>query len=283
MEFYTIKKNLIPYPAKDPLISILGVPFDSTSIEYPGSRFGPKEIRDIISRFYGLDIESGLNFYELISDLGDLEVHHGSFEETNNNMAGFLGAFKNELKTIPCFLGGEHSITYSTVKKLSEYDDFDLIVFDAHADCFDSWNNNITHISYLNQLAKEKIVGKISLVGVRAFTKEELSFIGNNNISYYTPESIDVKKIINETKKKIYISIDMDVLEYYLAIGTGTPEYGGLELGELITYITEIIREKEVIGFDLVETNPILDGARITLYSAAILLKQIILELGKNN
>ncbi len=86
MEFYTIKKNLVPYTGNKPKVSLIGLPFDTTSIEYPGSRFGPKEIRDILSRQYGVDLDSGINFYNNLEDLGDINLVHGSFEETDKQI-----------------------------------------------------------------------------------------------------------------------------------------------------------------------------------------------------
>jgi agmatinase len=120
-------------------------------------------------------------------------------------------------------------------------------------------------------------------LGPRAITPEELEFMTNNNVYYSLPQKVDLKKIIKSTKKKIYLSIDIDVLDYYLAIGSGCPEYGGFTLTELIDYITEIIKNKEIIGLDLMETNPMLDGSRVTIYSSALLLRQIIIELVKNS
>jgi len=282
MEFYTVKKNLVPYSGKKPKISLIGIPFDTTSIEYPGSRFGPKEIRDILARQYGVDLDSKINFYEQIEDLGDIDVVHGSFEETHKQIDGFINAFSEQRKTIPCFIGGEHSITYSTISSLKKHQDFDLIVFDAHADCFETYKGeSMSHISYLNKLVSEKIIDNVHICGARAITPEELKFMKQNKVSYYAPKKIDVGNICRKTKKKVYLSIDIDVLDYHLAIGSGCPEYNGLTLNELIDNVAKIIRNKEVIGFDIVETNPMLDGSRITVYSAALLLRQIIIELAK--
>jgi agmatinase len=277
MEFYLKKQNLIPYANGDK-ISIIGVPFDSTSIEFPGQRFGPKEIRETFSRLYGEDQKTNKNMYNLIEDLGDIEVVHGSFEETIKQVNGFIKKFKKQRNSIPIFLGGEHSITHATTKALKE--NFDIIVFDAHADCFETYaGEKYSHISYLNKIIKEKICEKACVLGVREYTKEEKTFMDKNNIIYQNPEKIDLKKVLKETKKKIYLSIDLDVLEFDIAIGTGTPEINGLKLQQLITHIKQILKEKDIIGIDIVEMNPLLEGFRTTAYAAAFLLKEIILNL----
>jgi len=282
MDFYTIKRHLIPYTGKSPIISIIGIPFDSTSIEFPGARFGPKEVRDIFSRQYGIDLNSGINIYDKIEDLGDIEVVHGSFDKTNEQISGFLKAFKKIRKTIPIFIGGEHSTTYSTVKELKKTEDFDLIVFDAHADCFETYaGEKMSHISYLHKLVFEKIIDNVNIIGARSIAEEEQDFINKNNISISSKEKVNIGKICKNTKKKIYLSIDIDVLDYHLAIGSGCPEYNGFKLEELINYVKEIIKHKEIVGVDIVETNPMLDGSRVTVYSSTFLLKEIVTELAK--
>jgi agmatinase len=61
------------------------------------------------------------------------------------------------------------------------------------------------------------------------------------------------------TEKRVYLSIDIDVLDPGLAPGTGTPEPGGWTTRELIR-ILRGIQDLNVVGADVVEVAPAYDG-----------------------
>jgi agmatinase len=267
---YLKKQNLIPYTNKNAKIGILGIPFDSTSIEVPGQRFGPKDIREQFSKLYGYDFETKQNIYEKIDDVGDIEVVHGSFELTMKRIKDTI----EHLDKKPIFLGGEHSITYATVKSIKP--DV-LVVFDAHADLFETYQGEkYSHISYLYKIMSEKLVKKAYVFGCRAYTKEELDAAKKFNVKLIS--SKDAKKEIKKIKKQnIYLSIDLDVLEFNLAMGTGTPEYGGLTLNDLWGCVREILLNNKIMGADIVELNPLIDTQKITTFCAAQILKEMIL------
>jgi agmatinase len=71
------------------------------------------------------------------------------------------------------------------------------------------------------------------------------------------------------------VSIDIDVLDMPLVPGCGSGEASGLDYDELRSALEYVAARHQVVGFDLVEVNPLLDvPARNTSYLAA----QIITE-----
>jgi hypothetical protein len=71
------------------------------------------------------------------------------------------------------------------------------------------------------------------------------------------------------------VSIDIDVLDMPLVPGCGSGEAAGLDYEELRSALAYVAAHHEVVGFDLVEVNPLLDvPARNTSYLAA----QIVTE-----
>src|SRR4051812_6610760 len=58
----------------DPTVGIVGVPFDGATIRTPGSRFGPRAIRNTSWRINEFNGELGVNPYALhnIVDCGDI-------------------------------------------------------------------------------------------------------------------------------------------------------------------------------------------------------------------
>jgi agmatinase len=69
---------------------------------------------------------------------------------------------------------------------------------------------------------------------------------------------------------RVYVSIDIDVLDMPLVPGCVSAEPGGLRYEELRATLFALAERADVIGFDLVEVNPMLDvGTGITSYLAA--------------
>jgi agmatinase len=60
--------------------------------------------------------------------------------------------------------------------------------------------------------------------------------------------------------EKVYVSVDIDVLDPAFAPGTGTPEPGGLSARELLGAVRRIVREVPIVGMDVVEVSPPYDG-----------------------
>ena len=57
----------------------------------------------------------------------------------------------------------------------------------------------------------------------------------------------------------MYVSLDIDCVDPAFAPGTGTPEVGGLDSYEAITFV-RALKGLDVVGFDLVEVTPLYDS-----------------------
>ena len=182
-----------------------------------------------------------------------------------------------------CFLGGDHSLTYSTIRAFSKFHDkFAFVIFDAHPDLEDS---KLTHEDYLRNLIIEQVINPrdLFLIGLRNISKNEYEFLKKHNITYFTMNEIfnkSVKGIITELIEKlkdyeeIYLSIDIDAVDPAFAPGTGYIEPGGLTSREILQMIKSI--KTKVAAFDVVEVNPNKDFNNMTSKLAA----KLILELG---
>jgi agmatinase len=77
----------------------------------------------------------------------------------------------------------------------------------------------------------------------------------------------------------VYVSIDIDVLDLPLVPGCASAEPGGLSFDELRQSLFAIAGHAQVVGFDLVEINPMLD---VPSGATSLLGAQLVLEmLGK--
>jgi agmatinase len=84
------------------------------------------------------------------------------------------------------------------------------------------------------------------------------------------------------TEKKVYLSIDIDVLDPGLAPGTGTPEPGGWTTRELIR-ILRGIDSLNLVGADVVEVAPAYDGVgeQTSLAAAQMVFEMITSMVAK--
>ena len=64
------------------------------------------------------------------------------------------------------------------------------------------------------------------------------------------------KKAIDKLTENVYITIDLDVFDPSIMPSTGTPEPGGPAYFELLHFLRDVIKNRNVVGFDVVELCP---------------------------
>uniref|UniRef100_A9A976 Agmatinase n=1 Tax=Methanococcus maripaludis (strain C6 / ATCC BAA-1332) TaxID=444158 RepID=A9A976_METM6 len=260
---------------------IFGIPFDATTSYKPGARFGPDEVRNAS---WGLETFSPI----LKRDLIDVKICDKYNLLMEGNQSEIINRAYNaskeilEAKKIPVMIGGEHSVTYPVVKAVkSVYDDFAVIHFDAHCDLRDEYmGNEQSHASVIRRTYD--LTKDIFQFGIRSGDQDEWEFgWENTNISMEMPTKDDIKKI-KELEKPVYVTIDIDVLDPAFVPGTGTPEPCGFTPKELMNslYLLEKIKEN-IVGFDVVEVSPHYDIGKITSVTAAKIIRELILTIGK--
>ncbi|MGE3062264.1 MAG: agmatinase [bacterium] len=258
-------------------IVIVGYPFDSTSSFRSGSRNGPFSLRyhswnlETFSPYRKTDIHT-----KRYSDIGDLELPFGDVEKANSMIYENTKRLLKMKKQI-ISLGGEHSITYPIIKAYSEsFDDFVMVVFDAHADLREDYQGvKFSHACVVRNCSNLITTKRICQIGIRSYTEEEWKF--SKNMLYFsdTIEGFDFSILKN---KKIYISIDIDALDPSIVPGTGTPEPGGIFFKNFIDFLVEF-RNFDVIGCDLVELSPDYDQSAVSSITAAKIVRELILLL----
>ncbi|MEO0276817.1 MAG: arginase family protein [candidate division WOR-3 bacterium] len=80
--------------------------------------------------------------------------------------------------------------------------------------------------------------------------------------------------------KKFYVSIDLDVLDPAFFPAVTNPEPGGIDFKEILNTIIFLSNFKEnIIGFDVVEYNPLVSQEITWAISASIIIREIICSL----
>ncbi len=63
-------------------------------------------------------------------------------------------------------------------------------------------------------------------------------------------------KVIDLMTDNVFITFDLDALDPSIMPSTGTPEPGGLFWYETLDFLKQVFKEKNVVGFDIVELCP---------------------------
>ena len=274
------------------IITIVGVPYDSSSSYRPGSRFAPQSIRDAACNIELNSVLTGIDL-ELVgfNDIGDLAVTLGDGEKTLNTLTNVVSSVLNE-KRILSIIGGEHTITYGVLRAFKE--DVGYLVVDAHLDLREDYlGYRYSHASF-NKLIVEELGLNPLYIGVRAWSSEESSYAKKRGLKVISSELFEdrsISEIVNEVRQllkhvdKAYISIDFDAFDPSYAPGVSNPEPLGITPRKLLKVLKELILSNElrVAGFDVVEVNPLKDPSDITsILAAKMIVEMSSLELARS-
>ena len=272
-------------------IAILGAPFDTGVTARPGARFGPNGIRQGSRRIFpgSYNIYTGRNVLEQakIVDCGDAPltfldntVALGQLDKAHKIIAA--RSSNNSEFSVPRIvtLGGDHTTTLSALR--GTYDNWgavSVIHFDSHLDTWDpdvlggglSHYAGVNHGTFLHIAHEEGLIRNTSIhAGIRAPVMNKKYDLHNDKACGFKIlkardlDSIGTQGFIDALKErvqgsKVYISVDIDVLDPAYAPATGTAEVGGWTTRELLT-ILDGLKGLEVVGADVGELlMPVLD------------------------
>jgi agmatinase len=265
-------------------VAVLGVPSDVGSPFLPGSRMGPRGIREHSLRFgtggyydhrdRRTYLEAELREHR-ITDVGDVDAAPSdvevTFERTTEAMRAILSA-----GALPVVLGGDHAITYPIVRAYAE--PVHVFHFDAHID-YSPFQHGFmyTNMHAFRHIRRMQHVQTLTQVGIRSLRNgrdamEDAIADGNRVVDMEEFRDLSPRGIaeILPADAPCYVSIDIDVLDLPLVPGCVSGEPNGLAYAELRDSLVALSEHANIVGFDLVEVNPVLDiGTGITSYLAA--------------
>lgn len=250
---------------------MFGIPFDSTTSFRPGTRQGPRAIRDLSYNFESYIPAHDLDFSEIpVTDLGDLDA--GVIPE---DMVMEVQAAVQDIVSdgkIPVILGGEHSITPGAVRAVRP-DCY--VVCDAHLDLREDFRGTPDNHACTTRRIYDDGVHDIIIVGGRSGTAEQFSFAQKHLVLYTAKDIRDrgIDVVIGEIRKRVagkrlYLSIDADVIDSCLTPGLGTPEPFGLSPWDVRNLIAAVAQD--AVAFDYVEVCPPYDNGQAATVAAEL-------------
>ncbi len=257
-------------------VIILPVTYDGTSTWIKGADKGPEAIIKASANMELYDIEYDTEFYTVgihtLPPLGSYNAPEEMVEDVYKHVKQHI------LNKFIITIGGEHSISYGTVKAhAEEYNPITVLHLDAHSDLRDEYEGS--KFNHACVMARVKELCNIVHVGIRSQSIEEVSNYEKENMFfahklYYDKYWID--EVISQIKTdNVYISIDLDVLDPSIMPSTGTPEPGGLFWYETLELLEETFRRRNVIGFDVVELCPNENNKAPNFLAAKLIYKMI--------
>jgi len=252
---------------------VVGLPFDGTASFRSGSRDGPDAIRLASFNFESYDSYYRVDLSDLkICDLGNMELgaDPAYAEETIKEGLAFLPE-----KAVPIFLGGEHSITPAIVEGLGRRASLDVLVLDAHLDLREEYGcTKASHACASRRILEKDGLAGYASIGIRSGSREEFVWAGENGISYFTARQVreeGIDAVLDRALEKmqcerLYLSIDLDVLDPAYAPAVGNPEPFGLSSWDVQRVIERLA--PRLVGLDINELTPAYDRGETALLAA---------------
>ena len=272
-------------------IGIIGVPFDGGVTNRPGTRHGPREVRNQSSLLRPYNAATGAAPFDTVRvrDLGDCWI------ERPYELQGALGeieAFYRRVVgagVVPLTVGGDHSIAWPILRAVAAERPVGMIHIDAHGDTGDDYMGSRFHhgapfrramddglldphrVIQIGLRGTSSVPGGMwdysEKAGMRVIPMEELYDKGWR----YAVE--EARRVVGDGP--VYMTFDIDSLDPVWAPGTGTPEAGGITMIEAQRMVRGMMG-LDVVGADLVEVSPPFDVGGITSFSGASILFEIL-------
>ena len=256
---------------------VTGIPFDQAVTHRPGTRFGPRAIREASTLQpydppYGWDGFNPLSEFEIV-DYGDMAFDYA-------NVAGVPYLIENHIKTIisqgpaTVTLGGDHFITLPLLRAYAEkFGPMSVIQFDAHSDLWaDDDMSRIDHGTFMYKAVKLGLVDvtRSVQIGIRTECDDYLGMLYIDARTIHdkgaTYVSEKVKEIVGDAPT--YVTFDIDALDPAFAPGTGTPVWGGLASWQAAAILRDLAGIN-MVGGDIVEVSPPYDTTGATAIAGA--------------
>lgn len=263
-------------------VAVVGVPFDLATTHRPGSRFGPRAIREA-STMLAWAGPDGWDFdpFDRLSviDYGDVWFDSGRPAEIPEAVSAAYAPLVDAGVT-PLTLGGDHFVSFPVLRALARrHGPLALIHFDAHSDTWSDVDGRIDHGTMFFHAARLGYVDPACSIQLGMRTRNPDSH-GYRVLDARWMHRHGMPTCIEAIRERVgdrpcYVSFDIDFLEPACAPGTGTPVVGGFGTVQAL----ELVRGLgglDIRGIDVVEVAPAYDHGGITALAAASIAQELL-------
>lgn len=276
-EYTFLQSEIEQSPIESAGFSVLPVPLEKTVSYGGGTRFGPAAIIEASEQLETWDGKSnpsslGIHTCQAV----DCSIKDGeSAEQVINRIAHSVTKILTA-GSMPVVLGGEHTVTYGVIKGYlnAGIRDFGVVQIDAHADLRDAYEGDIySHASVMKRIIDEGI--PLYQLGIRAYCEEEMQTraqyaVHHQDADELVPHNIQSITLPQDFPKNVFFTLDIDGMDPSVFPSTGTPVPGGLSWYQTLNLFESVAKQRNIIGFDVMEFAPI-DGFHAYDFAAALL------------
>jgi agmatinase len=278
-------------------VAITGVPYDGSMSYRPGARLGPRAVRNESALLRPYNPVLKVKPFEVlnVADYGDIDIAPNSVELTYELIQAEVRRMV-EAGVFPMLVGGDHSITLAHLREVARrHGPLAVVHFDSHLDTWDEYfGSKYFHGTPFRRGVEEGVIDPRAFiqVAIRAslYDESDLDFQRQHGIEVVRIDDVRangvarcVERLGRLKGRPLFVSFDIDAVDPAFAPGTGTPEVGGLDSYEALTFV-RAFAGFDLVGFDLVEVSPLYDSpGQVTALLAANLLYEALcgVALGK--
>lgn len=276
-------------------LGLIGIPWDAGTTNRPGTRHGPRQLRDFSTMIRAINSATGINPFDAANcaDLGDVPPNPVDIHDGMNRITAFYRDVKSN-GIVPMTAGGDHLLSLPVLRALAEDGPVGLIQFDSHTDLFDSYfdGNKFTHGTPFRRAIEENLVDpkRMVQVGIRgtAYNFEDIEWGEARGVRIIRIEEFfdrGIKDVMAEVRDIVgsdptYCTYDIDFIDPTFAPGTGTPEIGGPNSFQGQQVVRELAG-LDLIGADLVEVSPPFDQQGGTAWLGVSLMFELMCILSQ--
>lgn len=237
--------------------ALVSIPFDKSCSWQRGTSKGPRAVLEASRQVELYDVEYGNEPYKagvFTAPAVEAETSQEMVQKGEQAVASYL-----ERDKFVFTIGGDHSISLGPIKAHhKKFPKMSVLHIDAHVDRRAQLDGNIySHASIIARTAE--FVSNIVSVGIRSGDKEECANL-NPAKMFYAHQLVTnpnwIKQAIAQLDEQVYITLDVDAFDIGIMPSTGTPEPGGMGWYEVLGLIKAVIKERELVGMDIVELLP---------------------------
>lgn len=257
-------------------VVIIPVPYDGTSTWQKGADRGPEAFLEASENMELYDIETNSEVYKKGIYLADPILENNSPEEMVEAVYAQTKKHitKNKFVTL---IGGEHSVSIGSIRAFNEgFHNLTVVQLDAHADLRKEYDGSTcNHACAMHEASKNT---NLIQVGIRSMDSSEVKWM-NTEQTFFAHEIREEEywgdAAVELMTENVFITIDLDCFDPSIMPSTGTPEPGGLLWYETLDFLKQIFKEKNVVGFDIVELCPKDDEKSSNFLAAKLFYKML--------
>ncbi|OFE13925.1 hypothetical protein PHACT_04225 [Pseudohongiella acticola] len=270
--------------AGDVEVAIVGIPQSMSS--------GARDARNAPEAIRSMHILGERDVYSMVDplatlnvvDYGDVAVDRMSVHRGMEHVYQRIMEIA-EAGAIPFIVGGDHSLMYPTVKAVqdNEADEaLTVIHFGANYNAEPTRAHFLSDRDAVYRLITERVVegGNVIQVGLRGSqaTPAAFQWLREQGVRYHTMAEVErhgwdavAARIIDEAKSatdRVYISLDVSVIDPAQLRAAGRAAAGGLTIRELAPLLRRLCAETQIAGFEIMDLAPMLDLSYVSAMNA---------------